>query len=228
MTCSHRHGLGLPSRKKPGPSGRYLSLDERLRVAGLHLSGFGARSIAAQKDRSASTIGRELSRNGPVKSARGRGKYVPHAAQKKAELRGCQPTLSVKWSPGQIGGHLTATFPDRAEMRVCPETICQALYAQGRGHLHADLHQHLRTGRAVRRPRRSAGKCAAKIPDMVLISERPPRSLTGPCRGTGRVIWCWGPTAARRSPRWWNGKADTRCWSTCPTTTAPSPSGRVW
>jgi IS30 family transposase len=180
---------GRIPRKKPEPSGRYLSLDERLRIADLHLSGSSARSIAAQMDRSASTISRELSRNGSAKSARGRGKYAPHAAQKKAELRGCRPKgskfddaeladlvqakLCVKWSPRQISDHLTATFPDRAEMRVCPETIYQALYAQGRGHLHAGLHRHLRTGRSVRRPRRSAGKRASKIPDMVLIGERP-------------------------------------------------------
>jgi hypothetical protein len=43
-------------------------------------------------------------------------------------------------------------------MQVSPETIYQALYVQGRGHLCADLHQHLRTGRAVRRPRRSTAK----------------------------------------------------------------------
>ena len=58
-------------------------------------------------------------------------------------------------------------------MQVCPETIYQALYVQGRGHLRADLHQHLRTGRAVRRPRRPAAKSSGKIPDMILISERP-------------------------------------------------------
>ena len=38
----------------------------------------------------------------------------------------------------------------------------------------ADLHQHLRTGRAIRRPRRSTAKGpSGKIPDMILISERP-------------------------------------------------------
>lgn len=56
---------------------------------------------------------------------------------------------------------------------MSPETIYQALYVQGRGHLRADLHQHLRTGRAVRRPWRRAVKSSGKIPDMILISERP-------------------------------------------------------
>ena len=85
-----------------------------------------------------------------------------------------QAKLCVKWSPEQISDHLATTFPDRVEMQVCPETIYQALYVQGRGHLRADLHQHLRTGRAVRRPRRSTAKGpSGKIPDMIMISERP-------------------------------------------------------
>ncbi|MDJ0317380.1 IS30 family transposase, partial [Arthrobacter antibioticus] len=187
--CWRQATGGLIPRKKPEPSGRYLSLDERLRIADSYLAGGSARSIAVQMNRSASTISRELRRNGPVRGGRGSGTYAPHAAQKKAELRGCRPKgskfddeeladlvqakLCVKWSPVQISDHLTARFPDRAEMRVCPETIYQALYARGRGHLPPDLHQHLGTGRGVRRPRRSAGNRPGKIADMVLISERP-------------------------------------------------------
>ncbi|MBJ2121447.1 IS30 family transposase [Arthrobacter sp. MSA 4-2] len=73
-----------------------------------------------------------------------------------------------------MSDHLATAFSDRAEMQVSPETIYQALYVQGRGHLRADLHQHLRTGRVARRPRRStAAKSSGKIPDMILISERP-------------------------------------------------------
>lgn len=138
---------GRIPRTKPEPSGRYLSLDERLRIADLHLSGSSARSIAVQMDRSTSTISRELRRKGPVKLARGRVKYAPHTAQEKAEYRGCRPKdskfddaeladlvqakLCVKWSSVQISDYLTAKFPDRVEMRVCPETIYQALYARG-------------------------------------------------------------------------------------------------
>ena len=181
---------GRIPRKKPEPSGRYLCLEERLRIADLHLAGAGVRAIAVQVGRPASTISRELRRNGTKASTRGRSKYAPYAAQKRAELRGRRPKASkfesaelaavvqaklcVKWSPEQISDHLATTFPDRVEMQVCPETIYQALYVQGRGHLRADLHQHLRTGRAVRRPRRSTAKGpSGKIPDMNMISERP-------------------------------------------------------
>ena len=85
-----------------------------------------------------------------------------------------QTKLCVKWSPEQISDHLGRTFGDRAEMQVSPETIYQALYVQGRGHLRAELHQHLRTWRAVRRPRRStAPGPSGKIPNMIMISDRP-------------------------------------------------------
>ena len=61
------------------------------------------------------------------------------------------------------------------ELRVSHETIYQSLYVQGRGALRAELHQALRTGRAMRKPKaRSALRRTSRIPEMVLISERPP------------------------------------------------------
>lgn len=183
---------GRIPRSRPAPTGRFLSLEERLRIADLHLSGIGIRAIAGQLRRSPSTVSRELSRNlagGTGTGKRPCGKYAPYSAQKRAELRARRPKASkfdnvelasvvqaklcAKWSPEQISLHLARVFPDQVEMRVCPETIYQALFVQGRGHLRADLHQHLRTGRAVRRPRRSTAKKTGKIPDMILISERP-------------------------------------------------------
>ncbi|MGH3637340.1 MAG: IS30 family transposase [Mycobacterium sp.] len=183
---------GQVPRKKPESSGRYLSVDERLQIADLHLGGAGVRAIARQIGRSPATISRELRRNGPEPGVGGRGrvKYAPYAAQKRAELRARRPKASkfdelelaslvqtklcLKWSPEQISDHLAAVFPGRQEMKVSPETIYQALYVQGRGHLRAELHQHLRTGRAVRRPRRATAKGpSGKIPDMIMISERP-------------------------------------------------------
>ena len=163
---------GQVPRKKPVVSSRHLGLKDRLRIADLHPAGVGVRAVAGQLDRSPSTISRELRRHGPDAGPRGRrAKYAPHAAHKRAELRGRRPQTSrfenlelASWvqarlcftrSPPQISDHLATAFGDRQEMRVSPETIYQALYVQGRGHLRADLHQHLRTGRAVRRPRRA-------------------------------------------------------------------------
>ena len=180
---------GRIPRRRPEPSGRFLSLEERLQIADLYLGGTGVRAIAVGIGRSPATVSRELRRNGTAPTARRAGKYAPYAAQKQAERRGHRPKASkfdyaelaavvqsklcVKWSPEQISLHLAQRFPERAEMRVCPETIYQALYVQGRGHLRADLHQHLRTGRPVRRPRGSWVTKRGKIPNMILISERP-------------------------------------------------------
>ena len=180
---------GRIPRRRPEPSGRYLSLEERLQIADLRLGGAGVRAIAVEIGRSPATVSRELRSNDSAPTARRAGKYAPYAAQKQADLRGRRPKASkfdhaeladvvqsklcVRWSPEQISLHLAETFPERTEMRVCPETIYQALYVQGRGHLRADLHRHLRTGRAVRRPRGSSTTKRGKIPNMILISERP-------------------------------------------------------
>jgi IS30 family transposase len=57
---------------------------------------------------------------------------------------------------------------------VSDETIYRSLYVQGRGELNRELTRHLRTGRALRKPRRTPGQRLGRIPNMVSISERPP------------------------------------------------------
>ena len=84
-----------------------------------------------------------------------------------------QGKLGKKWSPEEISARLAVEFPGRAEMRVSHETIYQSIYVQGRGALRRELAKSLRTGRALRRPRRSEGERRGKIPGMVNISERP-------------------------------------------------------
>lgn len=59
-------------------------------------------------------------------------------------------------------------------MHACHETVYQALYVQGRGELRRDLTRALRTGRAVRKPRRLAQQRQPRYSTpMVMISERP-------------------------------------------------------
>ena len=174
-------------------SARYLSLEERLQIADLHLAGASMRAIATQLGRAPSTISRELRRNGGVPApAAGRArrpKYAPYAAHKRAGLRARRPKpfklddarlalavqdkLCLKWSPAQISAHLAGEHGDEAAMRVSHETIYQALFVQGRGQLRTELHRHLRTGRAWRRPHGFSGPTTAKISGMVSISERP-------------------------------------------------------
>jgi transposase, IS30 family len=181
-------------------SGRFLSLEERLAIADLRRAGLGVRGIAAALGRSPSTVSRELTRNqlaaGPRAAPRRQrhpaahpAAYAPYAAHKRAELRGRRPKpsklehrplaefvhakMDLKWSPQQISDELARMHPGQVEMQVSHETIYQALFVQGRGHLRADLHKQLRTGRAMRRPRSSAGAGKATLTDVVSISERP-------------------------------------------------------
>jgi transposase, IS30 family len=85
---------GRIPRIRPVPSGRYLSLEERLQIADLHLGGAGVRAIAVGIARSPTTVSRELRRNGSAATPRRPGKYAPYAAQKQAELRGRRPKAS--------------------------------------------------------------------------------------------------------------------------------------
>jgi len=231
---------GQIPRKKPPSSGRYLRLDERLQIADQQLAGDGVRAIARQLGRSPSTISRELSRNNPAATGR-RHKYPPYAAQRRAVEQGRRPKsskfdnaelasvvqakLCTKWSPEQVSDHLAAVLPDRQEMQVSPETIYQALYVQGRGHLRADLHQHLRTGRAVRRPRRSTAKGpSGKIPNMILISERPAEVADRAVPGHWEGDLILGSNCRSAIATLVSARPGSRCWSTCPTATAPSRS----
>src|SRR3954453_19096184 len=184
-----RDSGGQPPPAPRVVSARYLSLEERLQIADLHLAGASRRAIAAQLGRAPSTISRELRRNGPVAGRAGRARYAPYAAHKRAGLRARRPKpfklddarlalavqdkLCLKWSPAQISAHLAGEHGDKAAMRVSHETIYQALFVQGRGQLRTELHRHLRTGRAWRRPHGFSGATTAKISGMVSISERP-------------------------------------------------------
>jgi IS30 family transposase len=59
-------------------------------------------------------------------------------------------------------------------MRVCPETIYQALYLQARGGLRREVATALRTGRTRRKPHRDlAARTPRFIDPMVMISDRP-------------------------------------------------------
>jgi IS30 family transposase len=79
------------------------------------------------------------------------------------------------WSPEQIARRLPSEFPDDESMRISHEAIYQALYVQGRGALRRELVSCLRTGRALRKPRKRPGvRGKRQIPPEILISERPP------------------------------------------------------
>jgi IS30 family transposase len=116
--------------------------------------------------------------------------YSPYLAQKRADDRLSRPKpaklafnntlrervqdhLDQEHSPEQTAATLKLDFPDDPEMWVSHETIYQSLYVQSRGALRRDLTKRLRTGRALRKPRRKAGERRGRIPGMVSISQRP-------------------------------------------------------
>ena len=168
-------------------SDRFLSADDRIVIADLLRAGRPLRSIAAGLGRSPSTISREVRRNAEP----GSGEYRPHAAQARAEARRARPRqgkiagnpqlraviqemLERRCSPEQISRRLRRDHPGRPELHVSHETIYQALYVQGRGELRRELAACLRTGRAVRKPRRAAGQRRPRFTHpMIMISERP-------------------------------------------------------
>jgi IS30 family transposase len=87
--------------------------------------------------------------------------------------REVQGRLMRNHSPQQIQRRLRDEFPDDPEMRVSHETIYQSIYVQSRGGLKRELAKHLRTGRVHRKPRRRDGERRGRIPNMIMISERP-------------------------------------------------------
>ena len=184
------------------PSYRRLSIEEREKILAGMARKDSIRAIARSIGRAPSTVKREIDTNlfgqkylGQRRSPTGRKRttpwrYSPHRAQARADRQASRRTptklavntelreevqnrLEEEHSPEQIARRLQDDFPDRPEMWVSHETIYQSLYVQGRGGLRRDLHKRLRTGRALRKPRRKAGERRGRIPDMVLISERP-------------------------------------------------------
>ena len=175
---------GVARRLEWDPSPARLSASEREEVRSGLDAGESFASIGRRLGRSTSTISREVAANG------GRSGYAGWRAHRRAadlarrpkmaKLAGCDRLRAQveswleheQWSPVQISAQLRIEFPDDPMMRVSPETIYQSLYVQGRGALRKELAACLRTGRAIRR-NRSRIDTRGRIPDMVMISERP-------------------------------------------------------
>ena len=166
------------------PAHNRLTLDDRVEIRiGLE-RGLSLRALARRLGRHPSTVSREVAANG------GRHGYAPCAAHRRAYARTRRPKvtklaahpelcarvvadLKQLWSPEQIANRLRAEFGDDHSMRISHETIYKTLYVQGRGELRRELARCLRSGRAQRVPRGRPHK-GGPIPDMVMISERPP------------------------------------------------------
>jgi IS30 family transposase len=188
-----RHVGGVMPQPRPVDQDRSgvqrLSFQEREEISIRRAAGEGVRTIAQALGRSPSTVSRELKR-GTVRRKSG---YRASVAQALADQRALRPKsrlfeidhelrehvqnrLHAKDSPEQISRRLPLVFPDDPAMRVSHETIYRCLYVHGRGGLQRELVKCLRTGRSLRKTRRTTER-RGRLAGMVNIAQRTPEAL---------------------------------------------------
>ncbi len=159
-------------------SPRYLSEQERIRIADLLVAKATVRGIATELGRAPSTISRELRRNRDPD-----GTYRPHHAEHAARLRSCKPRkrriavdgvlaetvqglLAKRWSPEQVAHELRVLFAGQPLRWLCKESIYQAIYDAAVA--------ITRPARRRRRRRRLFGlQRRGRLTAMRMIDERP-------------------------------------------------------
>jgi IS30 family transposase len=173
-------GIKPPSRRR---SRLALSLAEREEISRGVVAGRSVRAMAKAMGRAASTISREIARNG------GAQRYRAAIADKRAWKQALRPKLCKlaqnsqlrqavaaklerNWSPEQIAGWLKRKHPGDEAFQVSHETIYRSLYVQTRGVLKKQLVQHLRMRRAIRHSRHATQK-GSRLLNTVSIRERP-------------------------------------------------------
>ena len=163
-----------------------LTLVEREEISRGLERGLSLRSIARQLCRSASTISREVNRNGgcdTYRAIRSDQAAWDRAHRPKRCKLACNPALSrtvswklqLNWSPEQIAGWLKRRYRGEEHKQVSHETIYRSLFVQARGVLKKELMQYLRSKRTIRRSRHASLKRdgLGQIKDAVSIRERP-------------------------------------------------------
>lgn len=164
---------------------RHLSAAEREEISRGLVARTSIRAIARQLGRSASSISREIARNGGVQAYRGadaeRRAWSQAERPKTCLLASNEPLRRVvaeklqgNWSPQQIAGWLQEVHHNDRTMQVSHETIYRSLFVQAKGVLKKELISHLRSGRAIRRGKTATQKGQPRgIVDAVSIRERP-------------------------------------------------------
>jgi IS30 family transposase len=165
---------------------QHLSSNEREEISRGLASGLSLRALAGKLGRSASTISREIARNG------GRDVYRACDADQRAwqQAQRAKPCLLStneplrllvgqrlleNWAPQQIAGWLKVIHHNDPAMQISHETIYRSLFIQARGVLKKELMAHLRCRRAMRKPQGavSKGDARGQIVDAISITERP-------------------------------------------------------
>ena len=174
---------------RPAPRRRSrlaLTLSEREEISRGIVARQSIRSMASLLGRPASTVCREVRRNG------GYDGYRAAVADEQAWVRGRRPKLCklanspwlrravaeklrLNWSPEQIAGWLKRTQSGDGSYQVSHETIYRSLFVQARGVLKGELLQHLRSKRTNLRSKHigQKGKGQGQIKDIISIRERP-------------------------------------------------------
>jgi IS30 family transposase len=177
----HRGGIAPPVRVR---SPRHLTLAEREEISRGLVAGRSLRSIARDLERSASTISREVERNGGAQA------YRAAASEKLAWTRAARPKtwrlaanaplrqlvtqkLQTDWAPQQIAGWLKREYENQPHMQVSHETIYRSLFVQAKSTLKKELLAHLRSQRQVRRTMVLKDYKKGQIVGAVSIRERP-------------------------------------------------------
>ena len=174
----------------------HLSLEERALIQTQLLQGFKPAVIAAGLNRHRSCITRELARNGWQRPSTIRvvgrppiaGGYSIDRAHTRAQSLTAKPRVPRKlvvgnalWnkvadglrsglSPEQVAGTLRRMD---TPIRLCHETIYQAIYAMPKGMLRTETIALLRFGHNKRRPRTRGIDRRGQIPNMISIDQRP-------------------------------------------------------
>src|SRR6185312_9237244 len=159
-------GIRPPDRHR---SKQALTLSEREEISRWLSMRRSLRSIALHLGRSASTISREVQRNGGAdryRAARSDQAAWDRGRRPKLCKLACRPflrqTVSTwlrrQWSPEQIAGWLKRTYPGELQNQLSHETIYRSLFVQARRMVPRAHLEHLRARRTVRRSRHASMK----------------------------------------------------------------------
>ena len=169
------------------PIGYRLCARERETIAQAQVLGWTVTRIAKEIGRPKSTVSRELARNRSKD-----GHYRLLEAERSAQERAKRPkqaklacpetplfrfvanNLKDHLSPEQISHRLVLEHPDDKEMRVCAETIYQAVYVHAKGLLKLEVDKTLRSGRTARKPHATGEQRRPRFKDdMTPLKDRP-------------------------------------------------------
>jgi IS30 family transposase len=162
---------------------RSLQALEREEISRGLAAGLAVREIARRLGRAASTVSREIDRNGGAHGYRAADadarawqrarRPQPCLLARRPRLRNwVAERLQRDWSPRQIAIGLERTFAHDGSMRVSHETIYRSLFVQARNVLKKELLSHLRRGGFMRRPHTQPG-AQPTIVDGISIHQRP-------------------------------------------------------